>query len=113
MGFSSVFVVTNALRLRTWKPSEVTADVATPAATDVNVETARKDTTMTKTLNVTGMMCQHCVAHVKKALEGVDGVSAVDVSLEAGTATVEAADSVSDEALVAAVVGAGYEAAVA
>lgn len=68
---------------------------------------------MTKTLNVTGMMCQHCVAHVKKALEGVDGVSAVDVNLEAGTATVEAADSVTDEALVAAVVDAGYEAAVA
>ncbi len=109
MGFSSVFVVTNALRLRTWKPSEATADVAT----DVNVETARKDTTMTKTLNVTGMMCQHCVAHVRKALEGVDGVSAVDVSLEAGTATVEAADSVTDEALVAAVVDAGYEASVA
>ena len=118
MGFSSVFVVTNALRLRTWKPSEVTADVATPVTTDVrveesNVEESRKDTTMTKTLNVTGMMCQHCVAHVRKALEGVDGVSAVDVNLEAGTATVEAADSVTDEALVAAVADAGYEAAVA
>ena len=68
---------------------------------------------MTKTLNVTGMMCQHCVAHVKKALEAVDGVSSVDVNLEAGTATVEAAGGVSDEALVAAVVDAGYEAAVA
>ena len=68
---------------------------------------------MTKTLNVTGMMCQHCVAHVRKALEGVEGVSSVDVDLEAGTATVEATDSVSDEALVAAVVDAGYEAAVA
>ena len=68
---------------------------------------------MTKTLNVTGMMCQHCVAHVKKALEGVDGVSTVDVNLEAGTATVKAADSVTDEALVAAVVDAGYEATVA
>lgn len=68
---------------------------------------------MTKTLNVTGMMCQHCVAHVKKALEGVDGVSSVDVNLEAGTATVEAAEGVADDALVAAVVDAGYEAAVA
>ena len=115
MGFSSVFVVTNALRLRTWRPSEVGTVATTPVATDVNVETSRKDTTMTKTktLNVTGMMCQHCVAHVRKALEGVDGVSAVDVSLEAGTATVEAADSVTDEALVAAVVDAGYEAIVA
>ena len=110
MGFSSVFVVSNALRLRTWKPSK--AEVV-PGAAEVRVEASRKDTTMTKTLNVTGMMCQHCVAHVKKALEGVEGVSAVDVNLEAGTATVEAADSVSDEALVAAVVDAGYEAAVA
>ncbi len=123
MGFSSVFVVTNALRLRTWRPSERAASEATPATeVAVSVEsvagasapaTERRDRTMTKTLNVTGMMCQHCVAHVKKALEGVDGVSAVDVNLEAGTATVEAADSVADDALVAAVVEAGYEAAVA
>lgn len=123
MGFSSVFVVTNALRLRTWKPSERAVSEATPAAeVAVSVEsvagapapaTERREPTMTKTLNVTGMMCQHCVAHVKKALEGVDGVSAVDVNLEAGTATVEAADSVADDALVAAVVEAGYEAAVA
>ena len=123
MGFSSVFVVSNALRLRTWKPSERAASEATPAAeVAVSVEsvagapapaTERREPTMTKTLNVTGMMCQHCVAHVKKALEGVDGVSAVDVNLEAGTATVEAADSVTDEDLVAAVVDAGYEAAVA
>ncbi|OUO34328.1 heavy metal translocating P-type ATPase [Olsenella sp. An290] len=123
MGFSSVFVVTNALRLRTWRPSERAASEATPATeVAVSVEsvagapapaTERRDGTMTKTLNVTGMMCQHCVAHVKKALEGVDGVSSVDVSLEAGTATVEAADSVADDALVAAVAEAGYEAAVA
>ena len=113
MGFSSVFVVTNALRLRTWKPSEVSTEAAAPAATDVYVEESRKETTMTKTLNVTGMMCQHCVMHVTKALEGVPGVSSVDVSLEAGTATVEAGEGVTDEALVAAVADAGYEASVA
>ena len=113
MGFSSVFVVSNALRLRTWKPSEVATEVAAPAAADVVVEASRKEETMTKTLNVTGMMCQHCVMHVTKALEGVPGVSSVDVSLEAGTATVEVADAVTDEALVAAVVDAGYEATVA
>ena len=121
MGFSSVFVVSNALRLRTWRPSERVASEATPAAeVAVSVESVPmpapsvgKEDVMTRTLNVTGMMCQHCVAHVRKALEGVEGVSAVDVNLEAGTATVEAADSVSDDALVAAVVDAGYEAAVA
>ena len=113
MGFSSVFVVSNALRLRTWKPSEVRTEATAPVAADVRIEGPRKEPTMTKTLNVTGMMCQHCVMHVTKALEGVEGVSSVDVSLEAGTATVEAADSVSDDALVAAVADAGYEAVVA
>ncbi|HJB48852.1 MAG TPA: heavy metal translocating P-type ATPase [Candidatus Olsenella excrementigallinarum] len=113
MGFSSVFVVSNALRLRTWRPSEVRTEAAAPVAADVRIEEPRKDPTMTKTLNVTGMMCQHCVMHVTKALEGVEGVRSVDVSLEAGTATVEAADSVSDDALVAAVSDAGYEASVA
>ena len=110
MGFSSVFVVTNALRLRTWKPAK---PQSAPAPADVHIESARKDTAMTRTLNVTGMMCQHCVAHVTKALEGVAGVSSVSVSLENGTATVEAAEDVTDEALVAAVVDAGYEAEVA
>ena len=110
MGFSSVFVVTNALRLRTWKPAK---PQSAPAPADVHIESARKDTAMTRTLNVTGMMCQHCVAHVTKALEGVAGVSSVSVSLEDGTATVEAAEDVTDEALVAAVVDAGYEAGVA
>ena len=110
MGFSSVFVVTNALRLRTWKPAK---PQSAPAPADVHIESARKDTAMTRTLNVTGMMCQHCVAHVTKALEGVAGVNSVSVSLEDGTATVEAAEDVTDEALVAAVVDAGYEAEVA
>lgn len=58
-------------------------------------------------------MCQHCVAHVRKALEGVAGVGSVSVDLEAGTATVEAGDDVADDALVAAVTEAGYEATVA
>ncbi|HIY50873.1 MAG TPA: heavy metal translocating P-type ATPase [Candidatus Olsenella avicola] len=121
MGFSSVFVVSNALRLRTWKPAERPESTATPVAeVSVTVEDVpvpardeREEPTMTKTLNVTGMMCQHCVAHVKKALEGVEGVSSVNVDLEAGTATVEAAEGVADDALVAAVVDAGYEASVA
>ena len=128
MGFSSVFVVGNALRLRTWKPSERKGREATPAAAPavtVTVteaaaeaktasETASEGrTTMEKKLNVEGMMCQHCVAHVKGALEGVEGVGEVTVDLEAGTATAACAEGVTDEALIAAVKGAGYEASMA
>ena len=128
MGFSSVFVVGNALRLRTWKPSERRGREATPAAAPAvavtvteaaaEVKTASETasegrTTMEKKLNVEGMMCQHCVAHVKGALEGVEGVGEVTVDLEAGTATAACAEGVTDEALIAAVKGAGYEASMA
>ena len=128
MGFSSVFVVGNALRLRTWKPSERRGREATPAAAPAvavtvteaaaEVKTASETasegrTTMEKKLNVEGMMCQHCVAHVKGALEGVEGVGEVTVDLEAGTATAACVEGVTDEALIAAVKGAGYEASMA
>ena len=66
-----------------------------------------------KKLSVEGMMCEHCVAHVTKALEGVKGVKNVNVSLEDGTATLEAGLLVSDKALVKAVEDAGYKATVA
>ncbi len=63
-------------------------------------------------LNVTGMSCQHCVRAVKEALEGMDGVNTVDVSLEANTATVEHDSAVTVDAMIAAVVEEGYEAVV-
>ena len=69
--------------------------------------------TMEKTINVTGMMCQNCVKHVTHALEALEGVSEVRVSLEEGNAVVVASDAVSDDALVAAIAEAGYEAAIA
>ena len=58
---------------------------------------------MQKVVNVEGMMCQRCVAHVTKALEGIDGVSNVAVSLDAGTATFDAADGVTDDQVKAAI----------
>lgn len=64
---------------------------------------------MERTLAVEGMMCAHCVAHVKKALEGVDGVEEAVVDLDAGTARAKLWRDVADEALSAAVVDAGYE----
>jgi len=115
MGFSSVFVVTNALRLRTWKPSKKAAAAAAPATTSVtSAEATEEEEEMAhKTLNVEGMMCQHCVAHVKEALEGVKGVKNVEVDLDAGTASLDAGLLVSDAKLVAAVEDAGYKASVA
>jgi len=55
------------------------------------------------------MMCQHCVAHVTKALQSVAGVASVDVNLKKKTAVVTLAENVTDETLTAAIVEAGYE----
>ena len=124
MSLSSVCVVSNALRLRGWKPNLPKVPTGAPASSPVEggdpgeaadpKETPdetpnEKETAMEKTLNVEGMMCQHCVAHVKKALEGVAGVEEADVDLEAGTATAKMTRDVPEEALVAAVTEAGYE----
>ena len=67
------------------------------------------DKSMQKTLNITGMMCNHCVAHVKKALESVDGVSSVNVSLENNNATVTLSHPIDDATLAKAVTDEGYE----
>lgn len=72
-----------------------------------------KEPAMEKTLHVEGMMCVRCVAHVKKALEAVDGVASAEVDLEAKRATVALDGDVADETLVAAVVEEGYEASMA
>ena len=67
---------------------------------------------MNKQLNITGMSCGHCASHVKSALEEVEGVSLADVSLEEHRANIAFSSEVADEALVAAVAGAGYGAEV-
>ena len=119
MGFSSVFVVTNALRLRTWKPSGRLAEATdgpkvNNAVDDASAEAEGEDTEMAhKTLKVDGMMCEHCVAHVTEALEGVRGVKNVQVSLADGKAELDAGLLVKDAALVEAVEKAGYKAQMA
>jgi len=65
---------------------------------------------MKTTLNINGMSCEHCTAHVKKALEAIGGVSVAQVSLKEKSAAVEHDDSVTLDALKMAVSEAGYEA---
>ena len=64
---------------------------------------------MTKTLNIEGMMCAHCVAHVEKALSALEGVASAKADLEGKKAVVTLSGDVSDQALRDAVTGAGYE----
>lgn len=116
MSFSSVFVVSNALRLRFFRPSyasgihvdEDSEEHHTPPVCIISSD--KGGIPMKKIITVEGMMCQHCVQHVTKALSAVPGVSDVSVSLEAGEATVTAAPEITEEALRAAVKDAGYTA---
>lgn len=63
---------------------------------------------MKKVVTVDGMMCMHCVAHVKDALSKVDGVSDVVVSLDEKTATLNCTENLTDQTLIDAVTNAGY-----
>ena len=107
MSLSSVCVVSNALRLRLWKPKHgIIANAAAPAAVRHDITNNEEETGMKKTVTIQGMMCAHCVAHVEKALNALPGVKAT-VDLAAGTAVVES--DVTDEAIRTAVTEAGYE----
>lgn len=136
MSLSSIFVVGNALRLRGFKSGFTPLKKRTPEAShketeithaaaeeeqcilrtpaeqnnrqDVKQEKERTNT-MTKVISIEGMMCNHCTGTVQKALEAVEGVKTVTMSLEQKNAAVELASDVSDEVLTKAVVDAGYE----
>ncbi|MGN8895623.1 heavy metal translocating P-type ATPase [Flavonifractor sp. HCP28S3_F3] len=105
MSMSSVCVVTNALRLRWFRPEHGAPAPAAAAQSDIEKGC---EVTMTKTMVIEGMMCAHCKAHVEKALNALEGVSAV-VDLEAKTAHVTLSAPVSDDTLRNAVTEAGYE----
>ncbi len=136
MSLSSIFVVGNALRLRGFKSGFTPLKKGTPKASHKEIEIThataegeqcilkapaeqnnRQDVkqekertnTMTKVISIEGMMCNHCTGTVQKALEAVEGVNAVTMSLEQKNAAVELASNVADEVLTKAVVDAGYE----
>ena len=104
MSLSSVCVVSNALRLRTWKSS--LSQLKKEEIQTNNEETIiKEETAMKKVMTIEGMMCMHCSGRVDKALNALEGVSAV-VDLEAKTATVTG--DVSDDVLRKTVEDAGY-----
>ena len=118
MSLSSVCVVTNALRLNTVDPHDASRDAppkhAAPprealpepkacpvacTAAGADPQPVKGEPVMTKTIHIEGMMCAHCEATVKKALEALDGVENAAVSHEAGTAVVSLSAPVADDAL--------------
>lgn len=124
MSFSSVFVVSNALRLRLFKPKHTQSSVHTqtaPITHPINYSCVSSESKvlgqekhggkkeMKKEINIEGMVCQNCVKHVTHALEEIEGVTDILVSLETGSATATVTKAVSDEILKTAIKEAGYE----
>ena len=130
MSFSSVFVVTNALRLRFFQNNYQTSSINKDnSSTAINIQaidlnTSKGDDNMgllnnlfhknnekqtEKIISIEGMMCQHCVKHATEALEKIDGVSDVKVSLEDKNAVIHVNQNVTDEQITNAIVEAGYE----
>lgn len=121
MSLSSFCVVTNALRLNLFDASDRkhsapvkdksssqdgTAEAAAPDSNTINES---EEKLMQKTMTIEGMMCPHCEAAVKKALEALEGVETADVSHEAGTAIVSMSAEVADAALKEAVEAKDYK----
>ena len=129
MSLSSFCVVMNALRLNFFAvyddkkdkrkvlrelpgfllQKEAEAEAGAEEAEQMQADEKLEASVMKKTISIEGMMCGHCVAHVTKALEGMNGVEKAEVSLENKNAVVTLSADVSDKALSATIVDAGYE----
>ena len=115
MSLSSFCVVTNALRLNLFKLHNAGRDHKRKDAIAVNIisdssnNKKEEDDKMTKTIHIEGMMCGHCEAHVKKALEAIDGVAEAQASHEKGTAVVTLTADVADDVLTKAVEDQDYK----
>ncbi len=108
MGLSSFCVVTNALRLNWLKVYDGTADTATDHDTKANNNKKEKVDREMK-IKVNGMMCAHCEAHVKKALEAIDGIESAEASHEENLVTITNSKDVDEDLIKEAVTEAGYE----
>mgnify|MGYP002544219086 CR=1 FL=1 len=114
MSLSSVCVVSNALRLKLFKPNndteldDETDDINNVETDIISYEESKGENVMKKEMIIEGMSCTHCSGRVEKALNEIDGVSA-KVDLEKKTAYVDLTKDVSDDVLSKAVVDAGYD----
>ncbi len=106
MGLSSFCVVTNALRLNMFNPYDASRDKKQSAHVKTEVNS---DSSTEKTIKIKGMMCEHCEARVKKALEELNAVKSAEVSHKSGTAVAELCSDISDTELKQAVEDAGYK----
>ena len=110
MSLSSVCVVSNALRLRFFKPYRSRQADPQPVLEKVQTNdpiTEKGEKSMKKTLKIDGMMCSHCTGRVSQVLNAIDGVSA-EVSLEDKAAYLTLSADVADDVLIKAVTDAGY-----
>ena len=109
MGMSSVCVVSNALRLRAFKPKKVKKNNIENDEIELIENNRKEDKNMTTVINVNGMMCEHCKATVEKVTRGVEGVSNSLVNLDAKNVTIEHSVDTDLEKVKKAITDAGYE----
>ena len=111
MGMSSVCVVSNALRLRGFKPKNIKNNKSgnDEIVLIENNEKKKEEKIMTTVINVNGMMCEHCKATVEKVTKAVEGVSNSTVNLDAKNVTIEYADGTDLDKVKKAITDAGYE----
>ena len=109
MGMSSVCVVSNALRLRAFKPKKVKKNNIENDEIELIENNRKEDKNMTTVINVNGMMCEHCKATVEKVTRGIEGVSNSLVNLDAKNVTIEHSADTDLEKVKKAITDAGYE----
>ncbi len=111
MSLSDFFVATNALRLNLFKlyPHTLATEERDCCCHEDHHCCCKEETTMEKIMKVEGMMCPHCEAHVKEALEALDGVSVAVASHMAGTVTITLSADVEDSVLRSTIEGKGYK----